>query len=190
MYAGTLNLEGAQLWRTEDGEKYDKVFDVGNGDATNTAIMDLTVYDGKLYVGTMNFFSGAQLFSNKDRDGLEFELLFEGGNGDSQNAYVWYMCEFNDRLYVATFKTSGEFDLFSAEEPAADIEWTIETNDAFGNQYQYGVRSMIVYDDVMLIGSATARGPEATQIYQCTPKTVEDLLEEFEQEEEEEVEEE
>ena len=75
---------------------------------------------------------------------------------------------FNDRLYVGTFKTEGEFDLFSAAEPGVD-DWIIETNDAFGNLYHYGIRSMTIFRGNLMIGDATAGVDEACKVYEATP---------------------
>ena len=114
MYAGTLYTFGFGLVRTLDGVTYQTVIAGGNGAIGNSAAMDLYVYDGELYIGTMNFFVGTSLFvtADDDTDGTKFEAVYTNGNGNVDNAYTWYMQEYNNRLYVGTFKTSGQFDLF------------------------------------------------------------------------------
>ncbi|MCP3944050.1 MAG: hypothetical protein GY710_21580 [Desulfobacteraceae bacterium] len=169
LYCGTLNLSGMELWRTADGVNFEKIFDKGNGVQSNTAAMKLYVYKDKLYVGTMNFIQGASLYVNTNTAGTRFEPLFTQGNGHRNNSYVWYMKAFNDRLYVGTFKSFGEFDLFSAKDPGMN-DWTAETIDAFGNAGQYGIRTMAVYQDKLMIGTATAKNDEACKIFEATPR--------------------
>ena len=69
---------------------------------------------------------------------------------------------------MGTFKTSGEFDLYSASEPYVDEQdWNIETTDAFGQPWHYGIRTMIVVNDSLMIGTATARRDEACKVFRA-----------------------
>ncbi|MCP4133931.1 MAG: hypothetical protein GY754_23375 [bacterium] len=168
-YTGTLNPTGMELWRTADGVNYEMLFDAGNGFKTNTAAMKLYAYNDKLFVGTMNWIKGSYLYMNSDEDGAIFEPIIEKGNGVIGNAYIWYMKEFNNRLYVGTFKISGSFDLYSAQNPGTD-PWTIETTDGFGSFAHYGIRSMAVYQDKLIIGSATAVQEQGTKVFEAVAK--------------------
>ena len=117
--------------RSSDGVNFAPVIVGGNGAIGNSAAMDLVVYGGKLYVGTMNFFVGTSLFVTAD--GVNFNTVYVNGNGDARNAYTWWMQEYNGRLYVATFNTGdlldplvpGEFDLFSKVDPSGLFTYLI-----------------------------------------------------------------
>ena len=170
MYAGTLNPFGFGLVRTSDGVTYDDVITGGNGAIGNSAAMDLYVYDGELYIGTMNFFVGTSLFrtADDDTDGTKFEAVYVYGNGNSNNKYTWYMQEYNNRLYVGTFKLSGQFDLFSKADPTdPDEDWVYETTTGFDNEHHYGVRSMTLFEGRLIIGDATAQVPNALKVYEA-----------------------
>ena len=165
LYAGTLNDNGMQLWRSSDGKTFENVFEHGNGAEGNKAAMKLYVYEGRLYIGTMNFLRGASLWVNEDSEGLVFVPVLVGGNGNHWNAYLWYLQAFNGRLYVGTFDMSEDgwgipgFDLFSSKEAMPDSkDWIKETTDGFGNPGQVGIRTMGVTEDGqrMMIGSATS----------------------------------
>lgn len=131
--------------------------------------MTLYVYNGKLYFGTMNFESGAGLYVSTDDDGTMFEALFKDGNENRMNAYVWYLQEYNGRLYIGTFKMFGEFDLYSTGR--ANRRFRVETTTGFESDGHYGIRSMALYQDKLMIGSATAKLDHACKIFQT------DLLE-------------
>ncbi len=92
----------------------------------------------------------------------------EKGGEHKNNVYVWYMKEYRNRLYAGTFKLGG-FDLYSAEEPGVD-EWTMETSNGFGDIEHYGVRSMAVFQDRLIIGTATASPAGGCKIYEAVTK--------------------
>jgi sugar lactone lactonase YvrE len=56
LYAGTYNFSGngAQLWRSTDGENWSNVFSNGFGNATNVGIDHLIEFNGRLYAGIWN----------------------------------------------------------------------------------------------------------------------------------------
>eukprot|EP00484_Ammonia_sp_Unknown_P019731 CAMPEP_0197049694 /NCGR_PEP_ID=MMETSP1384-20130603/24775_1 /TAXON_ID=29189 /ORGANISM="Ammonia sp." /LENGTH=197 /DNA_ID=CAMNT_0042482011 /DNA_START=55 /DNA_END=648 /DNA_ORIENTATION=- len=112
---------------------------------------------------------GASLLVNRDKgNGKNFQTVFNGGHGNRLNAYVWSMHEYRDRLYIGTFNMFGEFDLISCEEcDKKTCKFVHETTTGFDNEYQYGIRSMAVYEDKLMIGSATARRDYGCQVYQA-----------------------
>ena len=170
LYTGTLNPEGMELWRTDDGINYERLFEKGNGNPDNIGAMKLYVYNQQLYIGTMNWFDGAYLYSNIDHDGKIFKSVIENGMGNSKNNYIWYLKEYNNRLYAGTFKLNDTgFDLYSAIIPGAD-QWVHETSDSFNNPEHYGIRSMSIYRGRLIIGSATAEKNEGCLIFEAKMK--------------------
>eukprot|EP01084_Bolivina_argentea_P259446 437763_1 len=175
LYIGTLNVKGMELWRT-DGIKFNKVFDIhATISHFDTAVMKLYVYNNILYVGTQNDINGASLYANIDDEGIIFKPIFTKGNGDPNNKYVWYMQEFNNRLYLSTFNlekiwpTSGKFSLFSSKNPQSNI-WTTETLNAFGNDGHFGIRSMTVFNERLMMGTATAQQDMACKVFEGIPR--------------------
>ena len=135
--------------------------------------MRMTVYNNRLYIGTMNFFSGASLLVNTDTEGLEFEFLFINGNGNRANAYVWQLQVYNNRLYVGTFDTSRQFDLFSAEGNIDNSTvWDVETENAFGFFGHYGIRTMSVWNNKLMIGSASYLRNKGAIVFEGTAKNL------------------
>lgn len=162
LYAGTWNREtGGELWRSNDGETWEVLFRNGNGNPKDWAIMKLYSYEGRLYLGTMNWATGASLLVSKDITATKFNYLWVDGNGNPDNAYTWYITAYNNRLYVSTFHTGGdnEFDLYSSKTPSIG-GYEVETLDAFGiAPDMYGIRCMVVYHGSLLMGGAARSVP-------------------------------
>ena len=173
LYAGTWNRNsGGELWRSNDGENWEVLFRNGNGNPKDWAIMKLYSYNDRLYLGTMNWNTGAALLVSTDITATKFTYAWIDGNGNPENAYTWYIIDYNDRLYVSTFHTGGnnEFDLYSSETPETG-DFDIETLDAFGiAPDMYGIRCMVVYDDKLLMGGAARNVP--TKVFEAEPKTL------------------
>ena len=173
LYVGTFNRDGMQLFRSINGTYFENIFINGNGDKNDWNAMKLYVFQSRLYIGTMNIVNGASLWRNVDDDGKVFETVFTSGNTDRYNSYVWQMVEYNDRLYVGTLNIDNnlEFILYSSSNPGYD-PWVIETGDAFGNPYQYGLRTMDVYENKLIIGTATNQYNDSCQVYEATSITL------------------
>ena len=135
-------------------------------DALNWAIMKLNVFENKLYIGTMNLFNGASLLVNANDNCTMFDTIFLDGNNDRLNVYVWSMENYYNRLYIGTFKQfllnetfESQFAMFSNDKPGID-KWVYETNNAFNNSDQYGLRTMKVFNQMgneyLIMGTANA----------------------------------
>jgi hypothetical protein len=78
---------------------------------------------------------------------------------------------YDGRLYGGTYKhllplPFGQFSLYST---ADGDNWTIESKDALGgNPWHYGVRSMAVYNDKLIIGTASAKN--GCKVFEATAK--------------------
>merc|ERR1712019_218022 len=81
-------------------------------------------------------------------------------------------CSLKRHLYVGTFQSFGEFELFSAVDPALDL--ITETDDAFGFDNHFGIRTMAVFDGKLMIGSATARNGEACKVFEASARRLRD----------------
>lgn len=120
--------------------------------------MKLIVYNNKLYISTMDFVYGFDLYVTED--GVNFERILEDGYINSNYAYLWQMEEYNGRLYAGTFQLAetiipiGSFALMSTLD---GVDWIVEDTTGFGNPWYYVVRSMSVYDNKLIIGTASAQ---------------------------------
>lgn len=186
LYVGTMNWNKSktgfcQVWRSPDGENWERVVDRGFRDFDTTERTNnryawcMAVYNDELYVGTYNHpalldHKGGQLW--KTHDGLNWEkmLLPNGdGFGESRNHGIRNMEEFNGLLYVgvASMGCNGleiwNYDgdiwipVIGDEVPGVRFKpWHIR-NDGFGdrsNDYPY---SMTVTSDNMLwVGTVNA----------------------------------
>jgi hypothetical protein len=154
---GTLNYTtGCQVYRTRDGLHFERVVTGGFEKKSNFAAMKLIAFKDQLFISTMDFFRGFDLYATAD--GVAFERVMEYGFNKPSNAYLWQMQEYNGRLYAGSYDhhvpPNGAFTLFST---ADGKDWRVETDTAFDNHWHYGVRSMAVFDNRLIIGTASAR---------------------------------
>merc|ERR1712087_1082881 len=107
--------------------------------------MKLNEKNNKKKEDTKKWFRGAGLYANTDAEGTHFEAVFENGLDRWRNTYIWQMATFQGRLYLGVFNSDyfhltnpGGFELLSSADPLAN-DWTVETDDGFGNTEQYGI---------------------------------------------------
>ena len=121
LYAGTFNFDWGsdgfcQIWRSSDGENWDKVADKGfrscgaTSGVKNAYAWCMEVFDGELYVGTFNIMQGCQLWrtsTGRLDDWSKVPLrdrhtqYFADGFGSSENYGIRRLVNDNDQyLYV------------------------------------------------------------------------------------------
>jgi hypothetical protein len=180
LYMGTLNISGFQLYRTGDGTHFERLITDGADKSTNMGGMKLITFKDRLYVSTMDFFRGFDLYSSGD--GVTFQRVLKRGHTGKHNAYLWQMEVYNGRLYAGTYHhrlplPKGTFELYSTGD---GVEWVLENVPEPGSEkagksrrkkgsedlepryswpdpYYYGVRSMTVFDEKLIIGAASPR---------------------------------
>ena len=138
------------------------IFD-GFDDLSNLGVMKLIEYDGKLYLGTVNYENGFTLLCTEDTSDREgWKVITTNGLGDPSNAYSWAMEEWNGKLYLGTFNDglySGIYDPVPIPLDgrgqlwcSADGEnWSQVVDDGFGSRFNYGIRTMTVTSDNRLV---------------------------------------
>ncbi len=175
------NRLGGEIWRY-DGERWEQIVgnnasfvDGGFGNSDNIGIFQFKEFNGYLYAGTINFdFSlngGVEIW--RSEDGLRWEQVVDDGfksfmtNDDIDegvtNTYVWSMEVFQDQLYVGTFNSC--YRLGSSKGMGCQLWRTIEgkkwekmqlpNGDGFGEPENYGIRTMVVYNNELYVGTAT-----------------------------------
>jgi basic membrane protein A and related proteins len=104
LYATTWSETGTEVWRTEDGEGWIPFGADGLGDPNNGAAISSAVYGSRLYLGTTNFSTGAQLWRT---GGEGWEPLVIDGFGSAANSGVSSLAEFHGWLYAGLWNASG-----------------------------------------------------------------------------------
>ena len=110
LYAGTANaIAGARIFRSQDGTSWTPVSQPGFGIGTDTrplAIMDLAVFNQKLYASTGRSENAGQIW--RSQDGATWAPMVIAGFGDPDSVDITALTEFDGYLYAGvTNRVSG-----------------------------------------------------------------------------------
>lgn len=110
LYAGTANaMAGARIFRSQDGTTWTPVSQPGFGIGTDTrplAIMDLAVFNQKLYASTGRSENAGQIW--RSQDGTTWAPMTITGFDDPDSVDITAMAEFDGYLYAGvTNRVSG-----------------------------------------------------------------------------------
>ncbi len=156
LLAGTRSLDdthAAEVWRSDSGDpgSWVRVGNPGiNRDLGNAAVTALGGHDGRLYAGTCNGATGAEVWVSEG--GTRWSQVNEDGFGDRYTTCVWDLVEYDGRLYVLT---GGDLDARS-RDAAAQVwrctdcdgeDWELESNDGFGEPNNKGRGSLAVFHE-------------------------------------------
>ena len=162
LYFGTINLiHGCEIWRSSDGVNWTAV--VGGDSKTiggfggilhflNYYAWCMEEFNGKLYVGTFNFFLGGQIWASSD--GVNWTRVIGGinkkptgnGFGDRANYGIRTLKTFNGSLYAGT--ATHPLKLFRGCEiwrTSDGNNWTKVDKDGFGsfrNVYAWSIEEV------------------------------------------------
>lgn len=104
LYAGTTNtLDGARLYRSPDGTTWTPVSEPGFGiahDIRPLGILDLAVYNGRLYATTGRTDNAAQIW--RAQDGLTWAPVVITGFDDPDTVDITALIAYNGALYAGT----------------------------------------------------------------------------------------
>lgn len=135
----------------------------GNGDALNQGVLSSAVYNGKLYIGTVNIFTGADMYVTED--GRTWRQLVDRGFGYTKQAYIWWMKEYRGKLYLgcytlgegaSTFQEAGRMYMMDEDERFTELvgpSGVLAPAGIVGN-VNYGIRSLEVFRDRLYLGTA------------------------------------
>jgi hypothetical protein len=173
LYMGTMHPLGMQLWRT-DGQGFELLFQNGYDDVLNTGAMKLALFNDRLYVGSMNWFTGFDLLvSEQNLDvyaganpEMAFNRILKDDLAGGLSPYAWYLMPYNGRFYVGTFRLTGGFKLFSSVDGE---HFELETEDSFGCRDQYGLRTMEEFKGRLMIGTAGMTPHRSCKILEVLP---------------------
>lgn len=111
LYAGLCNqVEGCEIWRTNNLENWEKVVDSGFGNIENFWAMTAIIFRNELYVGTGNW-NKSEIYRTSDGKNwtqvVGEDSKTPAGFGMEDNFYIWSMCVYNSNLYVGTANSKG-----------------------------------------------------------------------------------
>lgn len=116
IYAGILNIrEGCEIWRSSDGIEWEQVVgknaEIKNGfnNPFNKAAWTAEIFKDYLYVGTINWMEGCEIWRTKDGKNWEQVVGRKSKTpngfkriGGKNNVFAWSMREYKGNLYVGT----------------------------------------------------------------------------------------
>ncbi len=170
---GTTNeSDGTLYWEQVVGRANPYGNPPGFGDDYNADVMSVAIFDGALYVGTLNFVDGAEIW--RTRDGTTWECVAPYGFGHL-NLYQWRLIAYQDKIIAGTMNPLFGGELWASDTGnlgtwrqinlnGMDLSYTIPLNVGllFNNTNftvpiadQYGVRSVGIYDDYLIVGTAS-----------------------------------
>jgi hypothetical protein len=154
LYAGTWNEDGAQLWRTSNGQTWSQVTQPWT--VSNTEVYCAIPYGSYLYIGTGNT-SGGEIWRT---NGTGWEQVASGGLGDANNYGFYAFAIFSNSLYVATANLapaiggSGNGVEIWRSQNGALGSWQQVNADGFGAGSTYPDVVMDVYQGYLYVGSS------------------------------------
>ena len=119
LYAGTFNeidlppgqLDGAQIFRSQDGMNWAYVTDPGFHNSHDTlppAILDMTVFNGYIYVGTGGGANASQIWRTQSGAYGTWGAVVSSGFADPDNTDVTALAEYGGKIYAGvTNQVSG-----------------------------------------------------------------------------------
>jgi pimeloyl-ACP methyl ester carboxylesterase len=154
------------------------VFSSGFGNPKNTAAFSAAIFNGWLYIGTMNWFDGCEIWrtngtvwqrviGNEPRLSSYSNGFGDDDRGFERDIYAWEMLVYNDsqgeQLYVGTFNIAG-CELWRTSN---GLNWECLVGEngilqrGFNERvsklstHNYGIRRMRIFNNTLYMGSAS-----------------------------------
>ena len=171
LYAGTTSdgRNGAEVWRSVDGLKWDQVAAKGFGDPTNNEIADMIEFAGQLYVSTgrANASRGAEVWRSASGDADTWEQVVKDGFGKPGNRSIPSLALYDGSLYAGALNGETGVEVWRSVDGA---EWAQLNLDGFipGNPLPLGTSSFAVFADALYVaapGSPTS--PSGVEVWRC-----------------------
>jgi hypothetical protein len=135
LYVGASVSNIGSMWVSDaptNTASWKKVIDFNDVDKTNSVVISIASFNGKVFVGTQNI-TGFQLWRSKVSDpttSTDFVKVMDAGGGDRYNVWAGTLKVFNGKLYVGSMSLpylSGTpamkgFDIFRV---STDDKWQL-----------------------------------------------------------------
>ncbi|MCS7220078.1 MAG: PKD domain-containing protein [Anaerolineae bacterium] len=150
---GDRNTLGAEIWRTADGQNWQRIASGGFDDPYNTGVLSLAEYNGYLYAGTRHGDWQDDAHSNGPLggevwryDGANWTQVNNPGFGDVEAHRVEKLIVFNNALYAYISRVGGtskgaEVWRCTATICSSQSDWIKVADNGFNNpqnQYIFG----------------------------------------------------
>jgi hypothetical protein len=163
LYAGVENeVDGCEIWRTAavggpPFTDWQQVNSNGFGDDYNDLIGSMVVFNGHLYVGTLNEDTGCEIWRTAAAGGPPFtdwEQVNSNGFGDSNNGEAEDLILYNNKLYVGTDnRTTGcEIWRTAAAGGPPFTDWQQVNSNGFGDSNNGEAESFAIYNSYLYVG--------------------------------------
>ncbi len=149
LYVGTLNGNGAELWKSPDGIVWFSVMTGGFGSAPTRAITDLTVFAGALYAGASNPLTGVQIW--RLLADTSWELVVGDGFGDPGNTVFDAFAIGNLGLYASVSGPSNKGAVWHSEDGTT---WAPSSSPGFADPHNEAIESLQFWNNRVFAGTA------------------------------------
>ncbi len=170
---GSSTSTGAEIWRREGSEPWQRVLAGGLGDPDNRDVIAMQVFDGQLYAGVENrarrsnadgqlieTSAGGELW--RSADGRSWQRIVQGGFGDSDQSGIGPLTAFDGRLYAGTSgidgSTSPQLWRSASGDPGSWERIRIELFSRDAWPHNGAVSAMAVYSNALYLGTCSAGG--------------------------------
>jgi len=144
-------------------QNWEKVVSQGFENRNNICVWSMAKYKDYLYVGTMNFIDGCQVYRSKSGDKKSWKQVNLNGFGEKGSTGARNMIVYNNLLWVVTFSpkigvqvwvTNGE----NSEKSGLNT-WKKANLNGFGKgDNTFASRAMMVFKNRLFIGTQVKKG--------------------------------
>ena len=128
-----------RIWRTTEGTTWAQVSSDGLGDANNSWIQVMAVFNNALYIGAQNAPTGAEIW--RSSDGTTWEQINADGFGDAGNQWP-SLVVYDGYLYEGTANDSTGTQIWRSSDGAS---WSQIAGDGFGDNTNQGSDTLIAF---------------------------------------------
>ena len=164
LYAGTANGSGGSVWRLRPDGQWQQVSEAGFGNGSAApAIVDLAVFQGKLYAGMGWDDAPGQVW--RSVNGTSWQPVTTDGFGDSGNIAITNFAVFKGLLYAGTGTSNGSAQIWRSMSGSSNT-WTKVAPD--GPELSGNVTGFAVYKRVLYAAIEPSSGVGPAQIWRST----------------------
>lgn len=152
LYAGSYDINGAQLWRSANGMNWTQAMTGGFGSLNNAGIDHMLSFQGMLYVGTeVDVGTGGEVW--RSADGTNWAKVVSSGFGDVINAEVFRFTTYNSNLYASTYVSGTHGSQIWRSATGNQGNWNVVETNGFGDTNNIVMPSSAVYNGYLYMGT-------------------------------------
>ncbi len=188
LWAATFNREdGAEIWFSGDGLGWTQANTDGFGDAGNTGVLSLAVFNEALYAGTQNYdydtgyTYGGEIWRLEENSVtgaptvMSWSQVMEGGFGDVHNWGIGGLFEYHNKLYAVTANEYKGTEVWRSATGDQD-SWEQVGAHSLGKEwvsaYTMWNNNHAVFNDVLYLGTYRQWGIGGGRVWSFMPDTI------------------